>query len=103
MRHIIYRGIGDARAKAFLSELTLVNGSIHGGVETRWSQGHEFWEAEIQSTGQKDIFFSSDSIDELVNILAEQVDQVPKANLKPGTFPLFPFRYHCCHAVGRFS
>lgn len=81
---IVYSGIGEKRAKSFLSELSLVNGSENGGVETRWSGCHELWEGTVEATGHKAIFFSGDSIDELCNLLAEQVDQVPKGKIKPG-------------------
>lgn len=83
MRQIAFAGIGDRRTKAFLTEEALVNGSIYGEVATRWSQGQEFWEGIIQATGTRQLFFSADSIDELCNMLAEQVTQVPKANTKP--------------------
>jgi hypothetical protein len=91
LKQIAFAGIGDKRVKSFLSEEALINGSENGGVATRWSEGHEFWEGVIDSTGVHYFFFSGDSIDELCNILAEQVDQVPKANLKPSSsFLLLP-------------
>lgn len=83
LKQLVFAGIGDRRVKSFLSEESLVNGSINGGVPTRWSQGQELWEGAIQATGSRQLFFSSDSIDELCNMLAEQVDQVPKSNTKP--------------------
>ena len=83
MKQLVFAGIGDRRAKSFLSEESLVNGSQHGGVATRWSQVQELWEGVIEATGTRQLFFSGDSIDELCNMLAEQVDQVPKANTKP--------------------
>lgn len=92
MKQLVFVGIGDRRAKSFLSEESLVNGSQHGGVATRWSQVQEFWEGVIEATGTRQLFFSGDSIDELCNMLAEQVDQVPKANTKPSkciTLPKF--------------
>lgn len=83
LRQLVFAGIGDRRTKSFLSEESLVNGSANGGVATRWSKGQELWEGTIHATGIRQLFFSGDSIDELCNILAEQVDQVPKANTKP--------------------
>lgn len=38
---LVFKGIGEKRAKSFLSESSLVNGSDNGGVETRWSGTHE--------------------------------------------------------------
>jgi hypothetical protein len=83
LKQLVFAGIGDRRVKSFLSEESLVNGSIHGGVATRWSQCQELWEGAIEATGSGHLFFSGDSIDELCNMLAEQVDQVPKSNTKP--------------------
>ena len=81
-----FKGVGDKRIKSFLSEEKLVNGSSNGGVETRWSEGQEFWEAIIQASGQKGFFFSGEAIDELCNMLAEQCEQVAKSAIKPGQF-----------------
>ncbi|KAK9899299.1 hypothetical protein P389DRAFT_209273 [Cystobasidium minutum MCA 4210] len=83
LKQLVFAGIGDRRVKSFLSEEALVNGSVNGGVATRWSQCQELWEGTIEATGSRQLFFSSDSIDELCNMLAEQVDQVPKSNTKP--------------------
>lgn len=79
------KGIGAHRVKSFLSVSGLVNGSEHGEGLDRWGEPHEFWEGTIASTGYKAIFFSGDSIDALVVLLAEQVDQVPMHKLEPGT------------------
>lgn len=83
---IVQSGIGERRAKSFLSELSLIHGSENGGVETRWSGKHELWIGIVAATGHKAIFFSGDSIDELCNILAEQVDQVSKGKIRPGAY-----------------
>lgn len=80
---IVFRGIGDRRAKSFLSEENLVNGSEDAGMNTLWSDGHTFWEGVIEATGQKGIFFSGEAIDELCNLLCEQVIQTEKAVIKP--------------------
>lgn len=77
------KGIGEKRLKSFFSDEYLVNGSPNGGIETRWSKGHEFWEGVIEATGHKAIFFSGDAIDELCELLAEQCDQTPKSSIKP--------------------
>lgn len=90
MKQLVFGGIGDKRTKAFLTEESLVNGSQYGGVATRWSQGQEFWEGIIEATGTRQLFLSGDSIDELCNMLAEQVDQVPKANTKPSKTARYP-------------
>lgn len=82
--YIVFRGIGDRRAKSFLSEENLVNGSEDAGMNTLWSDGHTFWEGVIEATGQKGIFFSGEAIDELCNLLCEQVIQTEKAVIKPG-------------------
>lgn len=92
MKQLVFVGIGDKRSKAFLTEEALVNGSIYGEVATRWSQGQEFWEGTIEATGTRQLFFSGDSIDELCNMLAEQVTQVPKANTKPSELLLIWYR-----------
>lgn len=82
--YIVTRGVGKDRAKRFLADEWLVNGSEHGGIETHWSDPHEFWEAAIATTSQKGFFFSGEAVDELCNMLAEQCEQVQKPSIKPG-------------------
>lgn len=77
------KAASPARVKGFLSEIALVNGSEYAHKHTRWSGRHEFWEATLEATGQRVIFFSGDAIDELVQLLHEQVDQIAKAVFKP--------------------
>lgn len=83
-RVLVFKGVGDARAKAFLAEEGLLHGSEYADIESRWSQGHEFWEATIAATGQQAMFFSHDSITELQELLTHQCEQVTKGAIALG-------------------
>jgi len=84
---LVYSGVGEKRAKSFLSEESLIHGSDNGGTATRWSRGHEFWQATIASTGQQGLFFSGEDVTELCQMLSEQCEQVHISKIRPGDLP----------------